>query len=246
MSKQNNIPAIIPLDLQQPRPLTAGLIHLYVTPVSELLRAESELLTYIKPEEDARAARFINPEHGRQHRCIRGMLRKLLGQYLNVAPNKIAFQYAEHGKPSLQDNPPLHFNLSHSRDMVAFAFSLEHELGVDIEYMRAQKDLGGMMRHVGSAREQAEWQCLDEAAAEQAFYRLWTRKEAFIKAVGRGLGMGLRSIHIGTAADTAPRPVEYKNELLADWFIQDLEPPENYKLAVCSKYINRSEYSTYG
>lgn len=165
------------------------------------------------------------------------MLRKLLAFYLNCAPAGIEFSYAEHGKPSLQAHPQLQFNLSHSRDMAAFAFNFEHEVGVDIEYMRAQKDLAGMIRHVASKKEQAELQALNDSDAYQAFYRLWTRKEAFIKAVGRGLGMGLRSIHIGTHETTEALAVEYKNQIQPMWFVSDLQAPQDYRLAICSQYL---------
>lgn len=235
MSKQNNIPKIIQLVAHQPQALLAGKIHLYVISVADMQHVETELVSYINQDEEARASRFINPQHGRQYRCIRGMLRKLLAHYLSSTPGEIQFEYAEHGKPLLKGNANLHFNLSHSRDMAAFAFKLEHEVGVDIEYMRPQKDLLGMMRHIGSEKEQAELKNMHEADADQAFYRLWTRKEAFIKAVGRGLGMGLRSIHIGTKPSVIALPVKFKDEFLPEWFIQDLNAPQGYTLAVCSR-----------
>jgi len=238
MSEQKKIPEIIRLDAHHHQPLRAGGIHLYVMSVNEMQHDEAELASYLNPDEEVRASRFINPEHGRKYRCVRGMLRKLLSHYLNMAPGEIEFCYAEHGKPSLKGGSSLHFNLSHSRDMAAYAFSRDHELGVDIEYMRPQKDLAGMMRHVGSSKEQAEILGLSEDDAYEAFYWLWTRKEAFIKACGRGLGMGLRSIHIGTRESDSPISVEYKNERLPEWFVQDINPPKIYKLALCSKFLN--------
>lgn len=237
MPNQDTLPEIIRLDVHQPRiTIDTGEIHLYVMDLGDLPYSESDLVACLNTEEEARASRFINPDYGMQYRCIRGMLRNLLAHYLNTSPAWIEFSYAEHGKPSLRDHPPLRFNLSHSSDMAAFAFCLAHEVGVDIEYMREQKNLAGMIRHVGSQQEQAELNALQEPEASQAFYRLWTRKEAFIKAMGRGLGMGLRSIHIGCQVDPALRRVEYKGELLPEWFIQDISPPEGYKLALCSQY----------
>ena len=235
MSDSISIPTIIQADLNRQRVLRANEIQLYVLRISEQLDDEAELSALLSPDEVARAERFLNPQHGRNYRCMRGLLRKLLAAYLDMTPQAIHFEYAEHGKPSLSHQTELQFNMSHSRDMAAYAFCLQHDVGVDIEYMRAQKNLDGMIGHVGSPQEQTELQQLDTAARLQAFYRLWTRKEAFIKAVGRGLGMGLRSIHIGTAQDTAPRRIEYKNECLPAWFVQDLTPPADYKLAICSR-----------
>lgn len=236
MSEQKNTTGIIPLDVLHPEVLLPGMIHLYVVSVSEMQHDEAELVSYISPDEEARASRFINPVHGQQYRCIRGLLRKLLSHYLNTIPEQIQFSYAEHGKPMLINDPTLYFNLSHSRDMAAFAFSQDHEVGVDIEYMRKQKNLDGMIAHVGSTKEQVELKALNKTEAYAAFYRLWTRKEAFIKACGRGLGMGLRSIHIGTAESSTSLFVDYKNSRMTGWYITDIEPPQGYKLAVCSKY----------
>ena len=231
------IPKIIQPNIGSSPELLSGDIHLYVVSIVELQQDEILLNSYINDDEEARASRFINPQHGMQYRNVRGMLRRLLSHYIDTAPEVIEFSYAEHGKPSLKNNSQLHFNLSHSRDMAAYAFSRDRELGVDVEYMRRQKDLHGMIRHVGSVKEQAELKNLPEIEMLDAFYRLWTRKEAFIKAVGRGLGMGLRSIHIGTQESASPINVEYKNERLAEWFVQDITPPTDYKLAVCSQLL---------
>lgn len=234
MPDSKPVPQIIQPDIIKPQALMPGEIHLYVISVAELQQDETLLTSYINDDEDARARRFINPQHGRQYRNVRGMLRRLLSRYLDTAPEVIEFSYAEHGKPSLKNNSKFHFNLSHSRDMAAYAFSRDLEMGVDIEFMRPQKRLQGMIQHIGSAKEQTELKSLPEAEVLDAFYRLWTRKEAFIKAVGRGLGMGLRSIQIGIDESDSPLAVEYKNEILPEWFVQDIKPPQDYKLALCA------------
>ena len=231
MSEQKHSPEIILLDWRSTRPLQSGVIHLYVVPISGIPHNESELNFMLNQDEHARADRFINPEHGRNFRKVRGLLRHLLTQYVDVAPQILEFNYTEYGKPFLKGGADLQFNLSHSRDMVAYAFSLDHELGVDIEYMRPQKDLDGMIRYVCSEKEQVELKAMKEEEVMDAFYRLWTRKEAFIKACGRGLGMGLRSIHVGTGESRLPLVVEYKNKILPMWFMQDIKPPINYKMA---------------
>lgn len=204
--------------------------------VVELVERREELIHAINSEEEQRAARFIKPQSGLHYRCIRGQLRKLLGAYLTVQASEVEFEYAEYGKPGLKNKSELKFNLSHSRDMAVFAFCLEKEIGVDIEFMREQKNLPGMIRHVGSPMEQDELNELQGPVAYDAFYRLWTRKEAFIKAVGRGLGMGLRAIDIGSGKIADDHAVAYNNKELPEWLIKDIPPPEGYRLALC---INR-------
>lgn len=236
MSEQGEAAALIRLDCAHTPALRPGEIHLYVVPINEMPDDELALQAKLNKDELERADRFINPEHGRNFRRIRGLLRDLIGRYLQVAPADIEFVYAEHGKPSIKDETDLHFNLSHSQEMAVFAFSLRRELGVDIEHMRVKMDLPGLIRHVASIGEQTELKGLPEFDQQEAFYRLWTRKEAFIKAVGRGLGMGLRSIHIGTAPSTVPMSVTYKNKPVVQWYITDVDAPPNYKLAVCAAY----------
>ncbi len=109
------------------------------------------------------------------------------------------------------------------------------EVGVDVEYMREQKNLPGMIRHVASKRERQELAALQESEVYTAFYRLWTRKEAVIKAVGRGLGMGLRSIYVGCGEQAGYQAVQYRDERLSGWYVTDIEPPGDYRLALCVK-----------
>lgn len=236
MVKAKTVPQILRLDVAAPQPLVSDQVHLYVAALADLQADAGEFATYLSAEEQARAARFLDPQHGQKQRLVRGLLRKLLAQYLGIAPQQVEFDYAEHGKPSLRNDPSLCFNLSHSRDMVAYAFRCDYDIGVDIEYMRRQENLPGMIRHVASRAEQQALNSLESAQAQVAFYRLWTRKEAFIKAVGRGLGMGLRLINIGINANDSVLAVEYRNKTLPEWFIKDLPPPQDYKLALCSKY----------
>lgn len=238
MSQPPHLPEIIRPAITRPPELAAGQIHLYILSINDLPVDKAMLDTCLHEEEKARAARFIHPQHGEAFRRVRGMLRVLLASYLEAAPSSLHFEYAEHGKPALQAHTGLQFNLSHSGDMAAYAVRRDAEVGVDIEYMRPQRDLAGMIRHVASTAEQSELAALAEALRPAAFYRLWTRKEAFIKACGRGLGMGLGSIHIGVSETASPLPVEYKEQVLPEWFVQDINPPSDYKVAVCSKRLD--------
>ncbi len=236
MLDQKKPPEIIQLDSRNPKPLQPGVIHLYVVSTNTMPHDELDLASVLNLEEQARASRFINIQHGQSFRQVRGLLRLLLSHYTNLAPEMIEFDYAKYGKPMLKGDTRLQFNLSHSRDMVVYAFGLDRELGVDIEYMRPQRDLAGMIGHVSSEKEQIELKALHENETMEAFYRLWTRKEAFIKACGRGLGMGLRSIHIGTGESHMPIAVTYKDEIQSDWFVQDMIAPVDYKMAISAKY----------
>ena len=115
--------------------------------------------------------------------------------------------------------------------MTAFSFTLGKSVGVDIEFMKPLKNMPGLAQHVCSPEELEEFNALQSAQQHDSFFRLWTRKEAFIKANGQGLSMGLRSIHIGFDTSTSLHPVQYQGKWLANWLVKDLACDENYKLA---------------
>ncbi|MGZ8191242.1 MAG: 4'-phosphopantetheinyl transferase family protein [Methylococcaceae bacterium] len=120
-----------------------------------------------------------------------GRLRNLLAQILNEPPEKIRINTTEHGKPYLVDNPELVFNISHSANILAITVSLNCQLGVDIECYKQRANLSALVGKCFAYEEVAYWSNLPEAQKTLEFYRFWTRKEAFVKAIGRGIALGL-------------------------------------------------------
>ena len=120
----------------------------------------------------------------------RGMLRQTLASYLSIAPNELRFELGEFGKPGLE-NEGLHFNLSHTADNWLLAVSNFADIGVDLEVIRPRTQLQSLVERCFSQRELVYWQTLPSDQQLEGFFRLWTKKEAFVKAVGRGLALGL-------------------------------------------------------
>ncbi|MDH5326662.1 MAG: 4'-phosphopantetheinyl transferase superfamily protein [Gammaproteobacteria bacterium] len=223
-----------------PPPLLENAIHVFTTQITDLAQ-EPRLSQYLNETEQQRAARFLNPEHGRRFSQVRGLLRMWLGTYLQQSPQSVQFNYNRYGQPSVSDKDrqtPLYFNISHSGDMAAFIFGTVR-VGIDVEQHKPMKNLNGMSRYISHPKELAEFEQLDEEAAYTAFFRLWTRKEAYIKANGQGLSMGLRSIYIGTQREPESR-VEYKDRIQSNWLIKDLAIPSTnglpYQLAVAIEH----------
>ena len=135
--------------------------------------------------EQERAARYVNPWHGRRFAYTRGLLRWLLGRFLKQAPAEIRFGYGAHGKPEMNAAAELHFNLSHCGDWVALAFSQGRQVGIDLESVAGCRDCLAVARQCFSPRELAELEQGMNAA--QTFCAIWVRKEAVLKAAGRGL-----------------------------------------------------------
>lgn len=144
----------------------------------------------LSEDERARAGRFAFERDWRRFVVARGRLRELLGQRLDVRPESIQFAYRKHGKPVL-DQPfcrsGLRFNVAHSADLAVYAFSYEHEVGVDVEAVRALPDADDIAARFFSQREKEAYRALDSHHRQRGFFNCWTRKEAYIKALGDGL-----------------------------------------------------------
>ena len=217
-----------------PPPLTSNQLHLMVASLDTLASNRERTSAVIDVEEQARAERFVNATHGDNFRLVRGTLRLCLAAYLGLAAEDIRFDFNKYGKPEIvpeQNHKALRFNISHSHQMAAFAFTEEKPIGVDIEFIKPMKDMAGLAEHVCCPQELDEFNAIAPQERQKAFFRLWTRKEAFIKAKGQGLSMGLRSIYIGFDTNRAIHRVQYRGDWLNNWLVKDLECDANYQLA---------------
>jgi 4'-phosphopantetheinyl transferase len=151
----------------------------------------------LSADECERASRFRSERLGTAFTLSRGILRVLLGRYLAIAPSAIRFAYGARGKPRLSFQPtPLQFNLAHSGRLATYAFAVGCELGVDIEQVRPIPGQEDIVRRMFSREECGEWLGLDPSQRDEAFFRCWTRKEAYIKALGDGLSLPLDSFRV--------------------------------------------------
>jgi 4'-phosphopantetheinyl transferase len=171
-------------------------VHVWQATTRLALPEILHMRNWLAADEEERAQRFYF-EHDRQRFIIaRAGLRKLLGLYLNVAPESLRFQYNEYGKPALaMPELPLAshlcFNMSHSREVILYAFVLDRAVGVDVEYMRENIEIADLARTCFSSVEQQALQKLPARLQLEGFYNCWSRKEAYIKARGRGLSLPL-------------------------------------------------------
>jgi len=140
-------------------------------------------------EERERAARFAADRERRRFTVARARLRQLLGERLGAAPEAIELTYAANGKPRLhpRHGSDLRFNVSHYEDVAAYAFANGREVGVDIEGVRSLADADAVAALAFAPREHRAYLALDPEQRPRAFFNCWTRKEAFVKALGAGL-----------------------------------------------------------
>jgi 4'-phosphopantetheinyl transferase len=191
-----------------PRPSTARQIAEKV-PValasarfSRLADQRAESFAVLSGAEFARAARFVNEAARDQFILGRAFLRRELARHLGLAPEKIALTEGPAGRPELVHPRRISFNLSHSNDLVFLAVSEGGTVGVDVERVNPGQDLG-IAKHVFSPEELALLSATDPAERVAEFFRLWTLKESFLKALGSGFQTSPASVNL--ALDAAGR-----------------------------------------
>jgi len=153
-----------------------------------------------------RRFRFERDQHS--YLLAHALQRSLLSQLCGVAPRELRFEAGTHGRPELvwpERAPRLRFNISHTHGLVACALSFEHDVGVDVEHVERRLDIDQLAPSVFSQRERDAMAQLNDAGRRQRFFELWTLKESYIKAVGLGLALPLRSITFYDLEQPAPR-----------------------------------------
>ena len=184
------------LSLRLPQANQAHLWAAWLEVPKSTCQAYKEILSAAELE---RASRFRFEEHRNRYIVAHGWLRQLLGAYLGRPPAVLDFEFGINGKPALAATPTtseLYFNLSHSDDLSLVAVCHRTPVGVDIERIRGMEDAAELVTRFFSKPEAAKFSALPEADKTVAFFNLWTRKEAWLKATGQGIGHLLDRIEV--------------------------------------------------
>ena len=185
----------------------------------------------LSPQEMSRADRSHQAHLKASYEVSHGVLRVLFSQYLKRGPREVEFTLGRAGKPALRGDSRLRFNMSHSGGLAAYAFTLDCEIGIDIEEVRTMPDLEPVAQHYFCGAEAAELLAIpDERRRQEAFYRCWTRKESYIKAIGDGLSVPLDRFQVTFSPDSAARLVHIGHDAGAAsaWTLEHLEPAPGY------------------
>jgi 4'-phosphopantetheinyl transferase len=185
--------------------------------------------------EQHQANAFKNEQLRRRYVEIHARLRILLGNAVNANPEQLRIHKAEYGKPYLADYPELAFNLSHTANKMVVAIAYDCELGVDIELCRARENLAALVDKCFAEEEKSHWQQLPESQQTYAFYRFWTRKEAFVKATGRGIALGLEQCVINPENPKELLRIPKDYGLASGWLMQDVDLGESICGALAAK-----------
>lgn len=222
--------------------LGPGEIHLWEI---DLVAAPDEIArlgSLLDAEERGRAERYHFDRHRRRYIVSQGMLRVLLARYRGLRPAALAFDQGPKGKPSLVGAPALHFNVSHSDERSVVAVARDGPLGVDIERLRPLADADDIARRFFSEREAAAYASLPEPLRPRAFFDCWTRKEAFIKALGEGLFLALDRFDVSVLPDDPVRllAIDDDEAKAGQWSLVDFRIGEEFAGALAAPWVPRS------
>lgn len=222
--------------------LPPGEIHVWQARIADRPDLDS-LEGTLSANERRRADRFHFDADRHRSIASRGILRRLLGCYLHVKPDEIAFQHGPQGKPELDESTmestSLSFNLAHSGDLAMYAFAWDRRLGIDVERLRDVPEALVIARNHFTPDESRQLQA-SGASLQAAFFRLWTRKEAVIKAVGTGVSTPLHEFDVSSAApsDASWQRVSVPSQPRPEWYVCDLPVAADYCAALAIEVLS--------
>jgi len=215
--------------------IPAGVARIWHWPLDVSALEVADLKKVLSPDEMERAERYRFDQHRNEFILTRALLRIVLASYTAQSPESLSFDYSAQGKPALKNGrPDLRFNVSHTEGLAVLALVREREIGVDAEKIRPQPDAQKLAKRFFSAREQLFLGKLSGDELQRAFFRCWTRKEAYIKAKGEGLSIPLHAFDVSLEEDqpaalvgTRPDPTE-----AGRWTLYDLSVGQGYAAAL--------------
>lgn len=174
-------------------------VHIWRVSLNVTVCYQYRLKSILSVDENCRAKKYRFLADRNRFIVARGVLRIILGFYLNMKPDKLQFSYGPYEKPELVDQPDGHvlsFNVSHSHGLGLCAVTQGRKLGVDLEKIRPDFIKEQIPEHFFSPQEAAKLRALPILLQEKAFFRCWTRKEAYLKAKGGGLSFKLNQFEV--------------------------------------------------
>ena len=191
----------------------------------------SECLSLLPADEAARALRFHFDEHRHAFALSHAVLRALLASLTGTRPGLVALSYGPKGKPALQNAAHgICFNMSHSGTLAMYAFTSGCELGIDVERLRPVPGMDDIAARFFCPEEMDDLRALSQPERPQGFFNCWTRKEAYIKAIGDGLSVPLDSFRVSLQPGAPAQILHLNRSSVAaqGWTLHDFIPAQDY------------------
>jgi 4'-phosphopantetheinyl transferase len=213
-------------------------VHIWYTSLEQPETRVCQCAQLLSEDERKQASRFHFERDRRRFIVSHGVLREILSRYLDVAPDQVQYRHGLRGKPYLavsSDGYDLQFNMAHSNEVALYAIASGREVGIDLEYVQPIADVEQISSRFFSLREDATLRSLPETQRLEAFFSCWTRKEAYLKAVGDGLTRPLNhfDVSLKPGEPTKLLHVEQAPQETDRWSLQTLVPAPGYVAALC-------------
>jgi 4'-phosphopantetheinyl transferase len=213
--------------------LDAGYIDVWRTQID---LPEDEIDSYVatlSQEEQDRAARFTFPDKYEEYVVSRGLLRKALAHVLKQPATEFQFEYTDSKKPYLPikyANKTVSFNISHSHGQALVAISLDRNIGIDIEKIRSDVEYEKLALRFFSEAEHHELMQISADERARSFFAIWTRKEAFVKAIGKGIAFGLSEFDVNISPEEPPvmLATRWNPEDVSLWSMATIDAENNF------------------
>jgi len=224
--------------IEAPLALREDEVQLWKVDLDAIRADESRWQEVLSSDELTRASRFHFPADRQCFVATRALLRTILAGYLSTDPKRLSFSYSKKEKPFLilqRAGVDVTFNVSHSRGIALLAFVQRREIGIDVEQVREDFDVEAIARRFFSAREQEQLAALPNEERFEAFFRCWTRKEAYIKATGDGLSLPLHQFDVSVAPENSDALLSTRpdNSEAALWSLREVPAGNGYIAALC-------------
>ncbi len=211
-------------------------VHIWVAHLDLPPHRVHRLAQLLSPDEVRRAERLFFQADRQRFVVARGVLRTILGRYLNLPPAELRFYYGLHGKPALapeHGDGRLHFSLAHSQGLALYAVAYDRQVGIDVEYMRPHLASRAVAERFFSPTEVERLAALPARMQGEAFFCCWTRKEAYIKARGDGLSLPLDYFEVSLAPGDDPVHLRTPGDPAEAmrWCLRGLDPGPGYAAA---------------
>ena len=212
-------------------------IHVWTTSLDLAPAVLNTFEATLSSSERERARRFRFDQPRNRFIAGRGLMRTLLGRYLETEPAKLELVCSPYGKPFLSGalvESWLNFNLAHSENLALLAVTRVGTIGVDVERIRPLTAADQIAAKFFSARENAAFHKLPLEQKPVAFFNLWTRKEAWLKATGEGIGGLLKAVEVSFLPGEPARFLSLPGEPqpTASWILHDLDPAPGFIAAL--------------
>jgi 4'-phosphopantetheinyl transferase len=216
--------------------LSKNEIHVWQIDIETQLQNLKTYCSYLSNTEEDRASKFRFESHKNNYIIRTGILRLLLANYMTCQPNEIEFKLGKFGKPELE-NSKQKFNLSHSKNKSLIAISQNKEIGIDIEFIDASIEAKTIATHFFSKDEIKQLYTLNDEKLAQGFFNIWTKKEAFIKAVGTGLTYPLDAfdVSLNTLKKKALIRIKSSTKEAQKWNLFSIKTFNDYAGAIAYK-----------